>query len=59
MNSEVALLYKAKAPMDDTGEVRSDFDYALAHLDRDQCHWLHNALRHLYPDHPWSSALAG
>lgn len=62
MAPEVALLYKAKAAVDDDPVVSAksqlDFDRVLDHLEADQRRWLHTVLRGVHPGHPWLRALA-
>ena len=53
---EATLFYKA------TGEMRprdaADFSSLLPVLDRQQRGWLRDALRQLYPEHPWIPVLS-
>lgn len=63
LSPEVALLYRAKALLEDDAGRRStahfDFEHVLSRLEREQRAWLHDAIGRVHDGHPWLRALSG
>jgi hypothetical protein len=56
LNPEIVLLFKARL---DRTKDRRDLARTLPLLSESRLTWLHDAVRHLWPEHPWLPQLEG